>query len=130
MHYDNQDSVRKAILKTNEAFAKAMANSDAKGVAACYTADAAFMAGGAPSVIGRANIQQAIAGFINEGFTEYVVLETIVYGDAGVVGVQEAYTLSKKNGVDKDIGKSIQLWKEEDGEWKIFRDCFNSDITP
>jgi uncharacterized protein (TIGR02246 family) len=127
---DSLGSVREAIFEKNQFFAAAMAKGDAAAVASCYTIDAEFMAGGAPSVQGRANIQAALATYISQGFTEYTVTSTIVYADSGIIGVQEAYTLSQKGGVNKDIGKSIQLWKQEDGSWKIFRDCFNSDLTP
>ena len=127
---DSIGSVREAIFAKNQLFAAAMGRGDAAGVASCYTIDAEFMAGGAPSVQGRDNIQAAIATYISQGFTEYTVLSTIVYADSGIIGVQEAYTLSQKGGANKDIGKSIQLWKQEDGSWKIFRDCFNSDLTP
>lgn len=127
---DSLGSVKEAIYERNRIFAEAMAKGDAAGVANCYTIDAEFMAGGAPSVQGRANIQAAIAGYISQGFTKYAVTSTIVYADSGIVGVQEAYTLSKKDGANKDVGKSIQLWKQEDRSWKIFRDCFNSDLTP
>lgn len=128
-HSDSLGAVREAIFEKNQIFAAAMAKGDAAGVANCYTIDAEFMAGGAPSVQGRANIQAAIAGYISQSFTEYNVTSTIVYADAGIVGVQEAYTLSQAGGANKDIGKSIQLWKQEDGSWRIFRDCFNSDLT-
>lgn len=127
---DSLGSVREAIQEANNNFVAAMANGDAAGVANCYTIDAEFMAPGAPSVQGRADIQAAIAGYIKQGFTEYTVIATIVYGNIDVVGVQEAYSLSQPGGANKDIGKSIQLWKQEDGAWKIFRDCFNSDLTP
>ncbi len=128
-HSDSLDSVKEAIQEKNQLFAEAMAKGDAAGVANCYTIDAEFMAGGAPSVQGRANILTAIAGYISQGFTEYAVISTIVYGNTDVVGVQEAYSLSRKGGANKDVGKSIQLWKQEEGSWKIFRDCFNSDLA-
>jgi ketosteroid isomerase-like protein len=130
-HSDSLGAVKEAIFEKNQMFAAAMAKGDAQSIANnCYTIDAEFMAGGAPSVQGRENIQNAIAGYISQGFTEYAVTSTIVYSDFGIVGVQEAYTLSQQGGANKDIGKSIQLWKQEDGSWKIFRDCFNSDLTP
>ena len=126
---DSLGTVKEAINEKNKIFVDAMARGDAAAVAACYTIDAEFMAGGAPSVQGRDNIQAVMADYIGQGFTDYAVLSTIVYADSGIVGVQEAYTLSKQGGADKDTGKSIQLWKQEDGSWKIFRDCFNSDLT-
>lgn len=126
---DSLGSVKEAIQEVNENFAAAMAKGNAAAVANCYAMDAEFMAPSAPSVKGRADIQAIMEGYISQGFTEYTVLSTIVYGNIDIVGVQEAYTLSKPGGANKDVGKSIQLWKQEDGAWKIFRDCFNSDLT-
>ena len=122
------NSTREAIEERTRIFEQAMAHADPSGVANCYTEDAEFMAPNGNAVVGRKNIQSAIAGFIKQGFTEYHVSSSIVYGNTGVVGVQTAYTLSQKGGKNKDIGKSIQLWKQENGVWKIFRDCFNSDL--
>lgn len=122
------NSTREAIWEKTKIFEQAMANADAEGVANCYTEDAEFMAPNGSAVIGRQNIQAAIAGYLQQGFTQYAVTSTTVYGNIGVVGVQTAYTLSQAGGQNKDIGKSIQLWKQEDGSWKIFRDCFNSDL--
>ena len=130
VHSGSLGSVKEAIHEKNQMFAAAMAKGDAAGVADCYTIDAEFMAGGAPSVKGRDNIKTTMEGYISQGFTEYAVTSTIVYADSGIIGVQQAYTLSQKQGKNKDVGKSIQLWKKEDGSWKIFRDCFNSDLTP
>jgi ketosteroid isomerase-like protein len=33
-----------------------------------------------------------------------------------------------KDGKQIDKGKYIVLWKKEDGKWKLFRDCYNSDL--
>jgi len=120
--------VKEAIAERNAIFAQAMANKDAAGVADCYTADAEFMAGGAPSSKGRDNIQVALAGFIEQGFTKYEVVSTTVYGHIDVIGVQSIYNLSHADGSELDNGKTIQLWKQEMGAWKIFRDCFNSNL--
>jgi uncharacterized protein (TIGR02246 family) len=121
-------SVKEAVAERNAMFQAAMSRGDAAGVAECYTMDAEFMAGGAPAVAGRSNIQATMAGYIAQGFTKYQVLTTTVYGDIGVVGVQSEYNLSHQDGSNLDNGKSIQLWKQEMGAWKIFRDCFNSNL--
>jgi len=121
-------SVQAAIHERTREFEQSMANSDAAGVANCYTEDAEFMAPNEEAVKGKNNIQTTIAGYISEGFTQYKVASTTVYGSAGVVGVQTEYSLSQKDGKNSDSGKSIQLWKQENGDWKIFRDCFNSNL--
>ena len=122
------NSTREAIVERTLIFEQAMANADATGVANCYTEDAEFMAPGQEAVKGRGNIQTAIAGYLSQGFTQYKVMSTTVYGNIDVVGVQTEYTLSQQGGSNLDIGKSIQLWKQENGVWKIFRDCFNSNL--
>lgn len=122
------NSTREAILEGTRAFEQAMARADAAGVANCYTEDAEFMAPNEESVKGKNNIQTTIAGYLSQGFTQYKVASTIVYGSVGVVGVQTEYKLSQQNGRNMDSGKSIQLWKQENGVWKIFRDCFNSNL--
>ena len=122
------NSTREAILERTRIFEQAMANADAAGVSNCYTEDAEFMAPNEESVKGRKNIQTTMEEYISQGFTQYKVTSSIVYGNAGVVGVQTEYKLSQQGGKNMDIGKSIQLWKQENGLWKIFRDCFNSNL--
>lgn len=131
MNYSNEqglNSTWEAIVERTRLFEQGMANANAAAVADCYTEDAEFMAPGAPSVKGKANIQATMVEYIQQGFTQYKVTSTIVYSNIGIVGVQAAYTLSQQGGKNQDIGKSIQLWKQENGVWKIFRDCFNSDL--
>jgi uncharacterized protein (TIGR02246 family) len=122
------NSTWEAIVERCAIFEKAMANGDAHGVSMCYTLDGEFMQPNQKTVAGRANIETAIAGFIQQGFTQYKVTSTTVYGQIDVVGVHGTYTLSQQGGKNMDIGKTVQLWKQEDGVWRIFRDCFNSDL--
>lgn len=119
-------SIKHEIDKTVHKFEQGMAAGNASEVGQCYTTDAQFMAPNEHSIVGRKNIEKAIAGYIHQGFTYYKVTSSTVYGNNGIVGVESEYVLAKKDGSDKDIGKSIQLWKQEENEWKIFRDCFNS----
>lgn len=117
-----------AIWEIFRQFELAMANGDAHAVANCYCADAQFMIPNRPIVIGRDNIEAAIAGYINRGFTQYKCTSLTVYGSAGIIGTQNTYTLSQPGGNNTDIGKALHLWKTENGYWKIYRDCFNSDL--
>ncbi len=122
------NSTWEAIVERSRIFEQAMAKGDAHAVADCYTTDGEFMPPNQTLIAGRANIETAIAGYISQGFTQYKVTSTTVWGHIDVVGVQASYTLSQVGGANKDIGKTIQLWKQENGVWKIFRDCFNSDL--
>lgn len=128
IHKEGLNATWEAIVERGGIFEQAMANQDAKSVAMCYTIDAEFMPPNQKLVAGRANIENAIAGYIQQGFTQYKITATTVYGQIDIVGVEGSYTLSQRGGQNMDVGKTIQLWKQEDGVWKIFRDCFNSDL--
>jgi ketosteroid isomerase-like protein len=122
------DEIKKQIQAQNEVFVKALANNDSVGVANCYTIDAEFMPANEPLTKGRANIVSKIGSYIRQGMTNYTILATTVYGDGDMVTVQEVFTLSDQQGNNPDVGKSIEIWKKEDGVFKLFRDCFNSDL--
>jgi ketosteroid isomerase-like protein len=40
------------------------------------------------------------------------------------------YTLKSADDAVLDQGKYIVVWKNEDGNWKIHRDIFNSSLAP
>lgn len=116
------------IDAANKNFMEALANGDSVGVANCYTADAKFMGPNGPAVVGRANIQSVIGGFIKGGITKLELTATEVWGDENFIGEEGVMSLSTKDGKQVDKGKYIVLWKKEDGKWKLHRDMFNSDL--
>ncbi len=117
-----------AIWEVFRQFEVAMANGDAQAVAECYCTDAEFMIPNRTIVVGRSNIEAAITGYINRGFTQYQCTSLLVYGSAGIVSTENTYTLSQPGGNNMDTGKALHLWKTENGYWKIYRDCFNSNL--
>ena len=54
----------------------------------------------------------------------------IVWGTEELVTEVGSYTMTDKAGKEIDKGKYIDLWKMEDGKWKLHRDIFNSDMPP
>ena len=58
------------------------------------------------------------------------ITTTDVWGTADFVAEEGTLSMLDKAGKEIDKGKYIALWKMEDGKWKIFRDCFNSDNPP
>ena len=51
-----------------------------------------------------------------------------VWGDADLVVEEGTFEMTDKAGTHMDHGKYIVLWKEENGQWKIFRDIWNSSM--
>ncbi|MFC3416148.1 YybH family protein [Algoriphagus hitonicola] len=119
------DTAKKEIQEANQNFMSLVAAGDSVGLANAYTADAKFMAPGGPSVQGRANIQSAMHGMIQSGITAVDLRLENVYGTADLIAEEGELTLFVgEQAVSTE--KYIVLWKKEDGQWKLFRDIFNS----
>ncbi|MCM8568601.1 DUF4440 domain-containing protein [Gramella jeungdoensis] len=125
----NLKTAKTEIVDANTRFSELYAAKDSVGLAKLYTEDAKFMMEGSPAIMGRENIQSTMASIMNSGI-EKVELRTInVWGTKDLVAEEGELTLYKK-GVEVDRGKYIVLWKKVDGEWHLFRDIFNSDLSP
>ena len=122
-----QEEARIEVEKSIAGFSVAMAKGDAKAAANFYTKDAVFMPNNAPIVTGRENIESALAGFIKAGFTKLNVESTWTEGCGEYFLDTEKWTLS--NGKVTMIGKSMVIWKKEDGIWKQYKDMISTD-TP
>ena len=121
---------KKEIEEANRNFMDLVAKGDSVGLANAYTIDAKFMNAGAPAVVGRANIQKAMAGIIKSGITKADIRLKEVYGTEDLIAEEGELTLYVKDMAVAEE-KYIVLWKKEDGKWKLFRDIFNSNLpTP
>ena len=87
-----------------------------------------MMGPNAPAIVGKKNIQSAVAGMINAGVGSVKLTTIDVWGTEAMMAEEGALTINSKDGKEVDKGKYIVLWKKEDGKWKLFRDLFNSDL--
>jgi len=79
-----------------------------------------------PASLGREKIQALHAGFVKGGAT---VLELKgVLGTEALIAEENLFKFSAMDGKELDRGKYIALWKKIGGEWKLFRDIYNSDL--
>ncbi len=53
-----------------------------------------------------------------------------IYGNASLVVEEGTYNFPDGKGGSFDKGKFIALWKQEDGQWKLYREIWNTDIAP
>jgi len=124
-------AVKKVVDSTNVVFGSLVSKGDSVGLASLYTSDAKFMAPNAPTASGRSAIQAAFAGLFAAMGTPGLTLTTNdLWGTEELVTEVGTYTMTDKNGKEIDKGKYIDLWKMEDGKWKLCRDIFNSDNPP
>ncbi|MEL4456498.1 SgcJ/EcaC family oxidoreductase [Lutimonas vermicola] len=118
---------KEELKKSFKGVRESLAKKDAKAVANYYTEDGVFMPHNSTIFTGRDNIEKAFEGFIESGFTELNVESTWAEGCGEYLLDTEKWTLS--NGKDTLIGKSLVIWKKEDGIWKMYKDMINTD-TP
>ncbi|MDQ6844617.1 MAG: DUF4440 domain-containing protein [Bacteroidota bacterium] len=118
-----------SILQSNQNFMKSFKAGDSTGVANSYTTDGKIMAPNTPSISGRDDIQHYISGFINKGVHDFKISTIKVWGDSSVLAEEGTYQLSDSSNKQIDKGKYIVLWKQESGNWKMFRDIWNSDLS-
>ncbi|UQD57498.1 nuclear transport factor 2 family protein [Flavobacterium sp. K5-23] len=121
-------SAKKAIEEQNAVFIEAMNKGDSVTVANNYTIDAKFMQPNAKAAEGRNNIQHLMSNFMKSGMPVFDIKIVELWGNDETLTVEEQWTFSDKDGKIVDSGKALELWKMEDGKWKIHRDCYNSDM--
>ena len=91
---------------------------------------------GAPAVVGKAAIEKGIhASYEALDWEEFIIhLEEVkVAGDWGYArGTYFLFATPKAGGETAfDHGKYLKIFKRQpDGSWKIYRDCFNSNVPP
>lgn len=111
-------------------FEKAYNAKDSVALANCYATDAKFMPPNMIAMEGKDNILKGF-GQMFKGDTSTIKLNLVeLWGDENMVAAENAWTISDKDGKVLDEGKSIEVYKMEDGKWKMLRDCFNSNMPP
>jgi uncharacterized protein (TIGR02246 family) len=121
-------AAQQAIDELNTNYADAFNKGDASGVANCYTADAKFMPPNSKTYEGNAAIQEEMSAFFKNGNVKLELKSIGLWGDENTLTQENVFTVFDKDGVERDHGKSLIVYKKEADKWKIYRDCYNSDL--
>ena len=117
--------LRAQLQKVTQAWDKAYNAGNAAGVAALYTRDAKVMAPGAEIVSGPKAIEALFAGEIAAGTKNALTPgEVVGMGDHAVETGK--WVATSADGKHLDHGPYMTLYKKEGGEWKLYRDIWNS----
>lgn len=122
------EEAKTAIETAGQTFVIAMNKGDSIALANCYTTDAKMMGPNEKAVIGRPAIQKVFSGWIKGGMPTFTMKTIEIWGNEEMMAAEEEWTFSDKDGKILDSGKSIELFKMEDGKWRMYRDCYNSDL--
>jgi len=121
-------SAKTAIETAGQTFVMAMNKGDSITLANCYTTDAKMMGPNQKAVIGRPAIQKVFSGWIKGGMPTFTMKTIEIWGNEEMMVAEEEWAFSDKDGKILDSGKSIEMFKMEDGKWRMYRDCYNSDL--
>jgi len=122
------ETAKKEIDEANREFIKLFNSSDSVGLANMFTIDGKSMEPNEPAFVGRSQIQTHYYNVMKMGANKLGLVTTGLWGDEDMLVEEGEYTFMGEDGEQLDKGKYIVLWKMEDGKWKLFRDCYNSDL--
>jgi ketosteroid isomerase-like protein len=120
------DGVREAIDAGNRAFVAAFLRGDAHAISLLYAEDAQVIAPGAPAAKGRAAIAAAWQKTIDSGIRDLKLETDDVASSGDLAGETGHVRLVAKDG-SVSQARYVVVWKRVAGEWKLFRDIWNSD---
>lgn len=120
---------RKTIEQLNEQWMAAFNSGDAAGVAALYTENARMMPPDDAAHNGRKGVQAVCQGAMDAGIKK-CRLETVEfeeYGDVAVEIGKATLTIQTDGGNEStEIMKYVIVWKNENGDWRLHLDIWNS----
>ena len=117
-----------SIHQSNLRFMKAFETRDSVEVANCFTKNGVILIYDMPSIEGREKIQHFFFLIMRNHISKYELETKNIWGDSSILVEEGNYKLSgpKKKVIEK--GKYIVLWKQESGNWKMFRDIWARDF--
>ncbi|BAY22527.1 hypothetical protein NIES2100_22900 [Calothrix sp. NIES-2100] len=121
-------SVRDAIAAANQNFMQTFAQGDAATLASLYTKDGQILPTHSELIGTKKGIEEFWQSIFQLNITQ-ATLETIEVESHDNTAIEVGkYLLSDRNGQMVDRGKYIVVWKQEDGQWRLHRDIWNSSV--
>ncbi|MFO1460266.1 MAG: DUF4440 domain-containing protein [Verrucomicrobiota bacterium] len=115
-----------AIAESNRHYSEAMSRNDPSGIVACYARDACLYPPESPALCGPEAIRGFAEGALASGIRGIQLNTTSLAGSNVSVTEWGTYTLTLGNGQVADEGTYVVQWKPENGQWRMWRDLFNS----
>ncbi len=119
-------SIEDQLRQCNDAFEAAFTRQDSAAIAKLYTDDALLLPPSAAEMQGIPAIGQFWQGAMQMGVAQarLTTFEAESYGDTAVeIG---HFVLSAATGDTLDHGKYLVVWKQQNGQWFLHRDIWNS----
>jgi ketosteroid isomerase-like protein len=127
--YSQLQNIQQNIREIEDNFESIFVRSDAASLADLYTEDGMVLPSGSEIIRGKENIQKFWQRIMDLGARQ-AKLETLeverLLDTANELG---RYTFKSESGKVVDQGKCMVIWKHENGEWKLHRYMFTSNLN-
>jgi ketosteroid isomerase-like protein len=127
---DKSDLIRDAILQANRKLEQTFTSGNVRAVSSFYTEDAMLLPTGSEPIQGSAAIADFWETVLQMGIKELKIEMREVDAQGATAIELGQYTLRGANGQVLDRGKYIVIWKLIQGEWKLHRDIWNTNLPP
>jgi ketosteroid isomerase-like protein len=119
-------AARSIIERKNAQFTAAHVAGDAATIDAMFTRDAKSFPPGSEVAIGAAALHTLTVEYLKSGIKSFTEQTTDLYGTSEILIDQGEYsvTYGPNNAVER--GKYLNVWKQEDGEWRIHANIWNT----
>ena len=121
-------SISAEIRHANDDFEAAFERSDAAAIASLYTPNGLLLPTGMNAIQGSAGIEAFWQGAMKMGIKR-VKLDSQDVEELTDTAIELGhYTLFGPNDQLLDQGKYLVVWKEQQGQWKLYQDIWNSSM--
>ena len=121
------ESVKAYIRKEASNWGEEVRRGDSIAMAAHYTSDAIVMPPNSQPVKGN-DIVKFWGSMVRMGVKDLKLNITDISGDGGVYAETGTIEVFGANEKSLDKGKYVVVWKKENGNWKMYRDIWNSNL--
>ena len=118
--------MKKTIQENNDRFTAAHIRGDSALIDNMFARNAKVMPPESEPVVGREAISKITAEYIASGISEFKEESTDFYGNDDVLVDQGNYLVVYGKGKTKEVGKYLNVWRKEDGVWKIYANIWNT----
>jgi ketosteroid isomerase-like protein len=114
------------IERANADFTSAHLTGDVAAIDAMFTRDAKSFPPGADAAVGPDALHTLTVEYLKSGIKEFREQTTDCYGNADLLVDQGTYTVAYGPDSTVERGKYMNVWKQEDGTWKIHANIWNT----
>ena len=126
----NADSAKATIAARNTVYSNAVAKNDSATFVNCYTDSCCLYAPNMPEICGKAGVGKFFSMMQQMGTKGLMLTTKDVFCGKDIMSETGVYDIQVAGGKSVDKGKYIIVWKQENNQWKMHRDIFNSDMPP